>query len=107
MSEPHEKITEAPITRRRFLQFGAAVGAAAAASTALGPSASAAARWRPNLSSGRNLNVICEAGGNLELTPIASLFKKTTGHTVNLIESPVQRTLRPRLQRDVYRFGEL
>jgi len=88
MSEPNEKITESSLSRRRFLQFGAAMGAAAAASTALGSSASAAGRWRTNLSSGTSLNVICEAGGTLELTPIAHLFKKTTGHAVNLIELP-------------------
>jgi ABC-type glycerol-3-phosphate transport system substrate-binding protein len=81
-------ITHAPMTRRRFLQFGAAVGATAAATTALGPVASATARRGPSTSSGKSLNVICEAGGSLELTPIAALFKKMTGNTVNLIELP-------------------
>ncbi|HTT90351.1 MAG TPA: extracellular solute-binding protein [Acidimicrobiales bacterium] len=41
-----------------------------------------------NFASGTSLNVLCEAGGHLELTPIANLFKTTTGHTVNLTELP-------------------
>ena len=49
MSEPTtNNVTETPLARRRFLQFGAAVGAAAAASTALGSTASAAGRRRPH-----------------------------------------------------------
>jgi maltose-binding protein MalE len=41
-----------------------------------------------SFASGTSLNVLCEAGGHLELTPIANLFKTTTGHTVNLAELP-------------------
>jgi len=88
MSEPNESITGIPISRRQLLKLGAAMGAAAAASTALGSSASASVRRLANSSSGASLNVICEAGGHLELTPIANLFKNKTGHTVNLIELP-------------------
>ncbi|MCU1491606.1 MAG: extracellular solute-binding protein family 1 [Acidimicrobiaceae bacterium] len=78
--------TKSPvISRRRFMQVSAAAGAAG---LALGTGASASTR-RP-LASGTSLNVVCEGGGHLELQSIANLFKKQTGHSVNLIELPYQ-----------------
>lgn len=87
MSEEYENLGDKPISRRGLLKFGAAMGAAAAASTVLGQAASATTH-RFTTSSGTALNVICEAGGHMELTPIAALFKRQTGHSVNLIELP-------------------
>ena len=42
------------------------------------------------MASSTSLTVLCEAGGHMELQAVANLFKKTTGHAVNLIELPYQ-----------------
>jgi multiple sugar transport system substrate-binding protein len=68
------------LTRRGFL--GVAGSAAMLAAGACGAGSGSGG------GSAKSLNVLCETGGKLELTPVAAGFQKETGTHVNLIELP-------------------
>jgi multiple sugar transport system substrate-binding protein len=70
------------MSRRNFLGLSAVAGAAVLATAACGAGGSSSS------SGSKTLNVLCEAGGHLQLTSIAAGFKQKTGTTVNLIELP-------------------
>jgi len=94
------------VTRRRVLQVGgvgalasllAACGAggstaanspASSGSASGGPSAGASGGTGGGAGGGGTLRVLCESGGEAELTPVAAAFKRSTGTSVQFVTLP-------------------
>jgi ABC-type glycerol-3-phosphate transport system substrate-binding protein len=70
------------VNRRGFLGLSAAAGASLLTTAACGAGGGGGS------GSSQALSVLCESGGQAELQPVADLFKKQTGHQVNLVVLP-------------------
>ena len=77
------------LSRRSFLGLGAAAVSAAALS-ACGAGGTAPAGTSSDTAGGGALTVLCEAGGQAELTPVAEAFKKETGTEVTFVALPYE-----------------
>jgi ABC-type glycerol-3-phosphate transport system substrate-binding protein len=79
------RFTTSALSRRSFLGLsaGAASAVALSACGAGGPAPAA-----PGSGGGGSLTVLCEAGGQAELTPVADAFTKETGTKVTFVALP-------------------
>ena len=75
------------LSRRSFLRLGGAAASAAALS-ACGAGGSAPSGSGSGPAGGGALTVLCEAGGQAELTPVANAFTKETGTKVTFVSLP-------------------
>ena len=75
------------MSRRRVLGLGA-LAVSTAALSACGAGSAAPAPGQASGGGGGSLTVLCEAGGQAELTPVASAFTKETGTSVTFVALP-------------------
>lgn len=76
-----------PLSRRSFLRLGAVLASAAGLS-ACGAGGSGPAGSASGAARGGALTVLCEAGGQAELTPVANAFTNETGTKITFVALP-------------------